>query len=61
MQDSQVMRGNLSHPSIISVIRELISKEGALSLWTGFGLSLFRILPATCTSFVVYEYLVRIG
>ncbi|OWT38459.1 solute carrier family 25 (mitochondrial folate transporter), member 32 [Cryptococcus neoformans Bt1] len=44
--------------TIPSVISSVWRNEGALALYKGLGTNALRILPGTCTTFVVYENLV---
>ncbi|KIR27762.1 solute carrier family 25 (mitochondrial folate transporter), member 32 [Cryptococcus deuterogattii 99/473] len=44
--------------TIPSVISSIWRNEGALAMYKGLGTNALRILPGTCTTFVVYENLV---
>jgi solute carrier family 25 folate transporter 32 len=49
--------GGARRLNVITVTQDIIRKEGVAALWTGLRVNLIRILPATCTSFVCYEYM----
>nr|ODN92177.1 solute carrier family 25 (mitochondrial folate transporter), member 32 [Cryptococcus depauperatus CBS 7855] len=49
---------NIPKPTILSCISSLIKNEGILGFYKGLGTNALRILPGTCTTFVVYENLV---
>ena len=42
---------------IVAVLRDIVQKEGVLSLWSGLRVSMFRVVPATASSFLSYEYI----
>jgi solute carrier family 25 folate transporter 32 len=44
---------------LIPTLRRIIKEEGALSLWSGLQVNTVRIVPATITTFLAYEYLSR--
>lgn len=44
--------------TIPSVIANTYRNEGLLAFYKGLGTNALRILPGTCTTFVVYENLV---
>jgi solute carrier family 25 folate transporter 32 len=44
--------------SMLSVIASTYRNEGLLAFYKGLGTNALRILPGTCTTFVVYENLV---
>jgi len=47
-----------SDNTIPKVIASTYRREGALAFYKGLGTNAIRILPGTCTTFVVYENLV---
>ena len=51
----RVLRGH----NLFSVLMQIIRTEGVLSLWSGLQVNLVRIMPATATTFLAYEYLSR--
>ena len=55
MQDSIGNR----HLRLFQLIRNIIKKEGILSLWSGIQINCIRIVPATICTFLSYEYLSR--
>jgi len=44
---------------IVAVLRDIVQREGVLSLWSGLRVSMFRVVPATASSFLSYEYISR--
>jgi hypothetical protein len=44
---------------LLPTLRQIIKEEGVLSLWSGIQVNTVRIIPATVTTFVAYEYLSR--
>lgn len=36
-------------------VRQIVAKEGMAGFWKGFGPNLFRVLPSTWVTFLVYE------
>jgi hypothetical protein len=44
---------------IVSVLRDIVQKEGVAALWSGLRVSMFRIVPATASTFLAYEYISR--
>jgi hypothetical protein len=59
MQDRRIIKGKVCPVrfSLYSVTSDLIKREGITALWSGFRVQLFRMIPATCTSFLTYEYI----
>ncbi|KAL7422602.1 mitochondrial FAD carrier protein flx1 [Cryptotrichosporon argae] len=60
----QVVRARIQNapptqtPTIPAVVRATWAHEGARAFYKGLGTNALRILPGTCTTFVVYENLV---
>ena len=48
-----------SKTGIISIVQDIIKKEGFFALWSGLRVSMFRIVPATASTFLAYEYISR--
>ena len=44
---------------LIPLLKDIINKEGFFSLWRGFDINLIRIIPASISTFVIYEYTIR--
>lgn len=44
---------------LVAVFKDIVKREGVLSLWSGLRVSLFRIVPATASTFLAYEYISR--
>ncbi len=60
MQDARNDRAHhKSNLRLRDAFHEIVAKEGFLSLWSGLRVNLVRIIPATLTTFVSYEYLSR--
>lgn len=47
------------HLGLLPTLRQIIKEEGILSLWSGVQVNTVRIIPATITTFLTYEYLSR--
>jgi solute carrier family 25 (mitochondrial folate transporter), member 32 len=58
MQDSRV-NGKGRRLKLFELIRHIAKTEGVLSLWSGFQVNCVRIVPATISTFLSYEYLTR--
>ena len=56
----EVLRSRLqdgSHTlSLFPLIRKIVKEEGIPALWSGLRVNIIRIVPATCATFVSYEY-----
>jgi hypothetical protein len=50
---------NSNNRGLIALLKEIVQKEGILALWSGLKVSLTRIIPATASTFVSYEYISR--
>jgi len=50
---------NSNNRGLIALFKEIVQKEGILALWSGLKVSLTRIIPATASTFVSYEYISR--
>ena len=50
---------NSNNRGLIKLIKEIIQKEGFFALWSGLKVSLTRIIPATASTFISYEYISR--
>lgn len=61
LQDSRHFKDQVSKKSegLFQVLRGIVEKEGFFSLWSGLKVNLIRIIPATITTFVTYEYTSR--
>jgi hypothetical protein len=46
-------------PGIVSILRDIVQREGVLALWSGIRVSMFRVVPATASTFLAYEYISR--
>jgi solute carrier family 25 folate transporter 32 len=55
-QKQQLRRGL----SLWTVAKTLVRDEGVLALWTGLRVNLIRVVPATITTFLSYEYLSKL-
>jgi solute carrier family 25 folate transporter 32 len=42
---------------IIGIIRTTVKEEGFFSLWNGLKVNVVRVIPATISTFVAYEYI----
>ena len=57
---SSINNNNISNNrGLIALFKEIVQKEGILALWSGLKVSLTRIIPATASTFVSYEYISR--
>lgn len=43
--------------TILSVLRNIVRREGYLSLWSGLHVNIVRMVPATLSTFLTYEYI----
>lgn len=59
LQDGRFDHNKSKSFNLITVTKDIIKKEGVAALWSGLRVNLVRIVPATCTSFVSYEYISR--
>jgi hypothetical protein len=61
MHTSAAEMAEITQPrlGIISVLRDIVQKEGVAALWSGLRVSMFRIVPATASTFLAYEYISR--
>jgi solute carrier family 25 (mitochondrial folate transporter), member 32 len=50
---------NKNTMGIASVLKDLVKKEGISALWSGWTVSMYRIVPATASTFLAYEYIAR--
>jgi solute carrier family 25 folate transporter 32 len=48
---------NSAKPNIFRLTEDIIRKEGLHSLWSGFRINIVKVLPASATTFLCYEYL----
>lgn len=55
LQDSRSSKG----VGLINLTKEIIRREGFFALWTGFSLNAIRVVPATGSTFLTYEYIMR--
>jgi hypothetical protein len=46
-----------SPQGLISTFKGIVRNEGFLSLWSGLKINLIRVIPATATTFMCYEYI----
>lgn len=44
---------------VLALARRIVRDEGMLALWTGIRINIFRMIPATISTFVSYEYINR--
>lgn len=44
---------------LVALCVDIIKREGVLSLWSGIRVSMFRVVPATASTFLAYEYISR--
>lgn len=44
---------------LVALFLDIIKREGVLSLWSGIRVSMFRVVPATASTFLAYEYISR--
>ena len=62
---SQVVRSrmmdtrSMSSPSLVSTTQSLIQNEGWRSLYKGMHVSLVRVIPNCCLTFMSYEFFTR--
>jgi len=42
---------------LVALFKDIVKREGVLSLWSGLRVSLFRVVPATASTFLAYEYI----
>jgi solute carrier family 25 folate transporter 32 len=56
MMDSRVDPGNL-----LDVARRIVKHEGAVGFYSGLNISLLRVVPNCCITFLCYEMLVRMA
>eukprot|EP00586_Coscinodiscus_wailesii_P008407 CAMPEP_0172522686 /NCGR_PEP_ID=MMETSP1066-20121228/293261_1 /TAXON_ID=671091 /ORGANISM="Coscinodiscus wailesii, Strain CCMP2513" /LENGTH=185 /DNA_ID=CAMNT_0013305715 /DNA_START=580 /DNA_END=1137 /DNA_ORIENTATION=+ len=52
-------RAETKRRSLIGTVRNIIEKEGALSLYSGLPVTLVRVVPNCCITFVTYELILR--
>lgn len=57
MQDIRIAKDR--NLGLLPTMRQIIKEEGILSLWSGLQINILRIIPATLTTFLTYEYLSR--
>lgn len=50
---------NNNNLGVANLVKQMIRKEGFLSLWSGLSVNLVRTFPATISSFLSYEYISR--
>lgn len=59
----EVLRARLqdgsTKTSLFPLISQIVKEEGIRALWSGLRVNIIRIVPATCTTFVSYEYISR--
>jgi len=55
LQDLRNSHGN----GVVSTVRQIVRQEGVLSLWSGLTFNLIRVVPATISTFLSYEYISR--
>lgn len=56
---SRLQDNRYANEGIIKVIRDIVSKEGIKTLWSGLGFTLIRVIPASVSTFLSYEYINR--
>jgi solute carrier family 25 folate transporter 32 len=44
---------------IVQTVRTILRQEGVMSLWSGLAFNMIRVVPATISTFLSYEYLSR--
>lgn len=61
LQDSRkiIVDGKPVNQGLVGTFKSIVEKEGFFSLWSGLKVNLIRIIPATITTFVTYEYTSR--
>lgn len=59
LQDGRIIKSDGKKVNVVTVFRDIVRTEGVVALWSGLRVNLLRIIPATCTSFVSYEYISR--
>jgi solute carrier family 25 (mitochondrial folate transporter), member 32 len=50
----------LSSSSLVLMTKKIIREEGVKALWSGFRISMIRVIPSTTTSFLTYEYVTKL-
>jgi solute carrier family 25 (mitochondrial folate transporter), member 32 len=50
----------LSSSSLVMMTKKIIREEGVKALWSGFRISMIRVIPSTTTSFLTYEYVTKL-
>lgn len=48
-----------TNKGILQVVKDIVKKEGFGSLWAGLGFTLIRVIPASVSTFLSYEYINR--
>ena len=51
----QTYNAHLVYRGAMDATRQILVKEGMSGFWKGFGPNLFRVLPSTWVTFLVYE------
>lgn len=51
----QTYDAHLVYRGVTDATRKILAKEGMAGFWKGFGPNLFRVLPSTWVTFLVYE------
>ena len=49
-----------SSSSLVMMTKKIIREEGVKALWSGFRISMIRVIPSTTTSFLTYEYVTKL-
>lgn len=52
---------SMSSPSLVSTTKSLIENEGWRSLYRGMHVSLVRVIPNCCLTFMSYEFFTRLA
>mmetsp|Transcript_16690 Transcript_16690/g.28285 ORF Transcript_16690/g.28285 Transcript_16690/m.28285 type:complete len:346 (+) Transcript_16690:103-1140(+) len=52
-------RSLVRRDGLVAEFLRIVRKEGVLSLWSGLSVNIFRIVPATASTFLAYEYISR--
>lgn len=56
---SRMMDARSAHPGLIPTCRAVYRNEGWLGFYAGLPVSLLRVLPNTCVTFLAYELILR--
>lgn len=53
-------RSLIASSSLVMLTKKIIHEEGIKALWSGFRISMIRVIPSTTSSFITYEYITKL-